>query len=562
MSSHTPSSRAQSPHSDGFVTPIRLSDTDTTPSPSKWSSPPVSPGLLTSKLALLEAANALSSAAETLAAASQAMSLAAKSLATASGSLAHGNREETYAPYESIQQEYEHADYSRSPSEFEWQAPSYSLRNTESQQDTAVEFTTPVYSGTSINAETPTHATSPIPSEPIQPSTPEEISHPISVAYPEPQSVPGPPSIVNQYQPPEDVSLDAFAQSINNDHEWGAPSHEPARPNESPRGSQGPDATPALAKPVPNPPAPVKNSAMPAKPPRSQPPVPPPPTQSQATTGANIQPNVSTTSTPPTNLRQYLTLKSEFDIIPLLGYLAEQASDNIICFVKSVATVQPLAKMIGTIVSRPVVVDMGSPLSKESTNAIKSSSPCMLIRSAYHALPPEALKKSIGLVIHIGWTGDKAMYERQIAGTGVKSKYVILTESESPKGSKIFNELHEVGVESSSPTEINAFNNQTSFARLASTRDQWKAQLRTAQGSETARTCYMAWIVDHNTGRHKVKNWSAVELVTHANKFAQIVLLRAKSGNVVGGPLSVTAGFVKHMKLDAAVKAGILPVKG
>lgn len=142
MSSPTASSRAQSPDSDSVTTPVRLSDTDTTPSPSKWTSPPVSPGLLTSKLALLEAANALSAAADTLAAASQAMSSAAKSLATASGSLAQGSMQHHHAQYRTMHQEYSPLEHSRSPSplEFDWQAPSYTLRATDNRQGIGIIF--------------------------------------------------------------------------------------------------------------------------------------------------------------------------------------------------------------------------------------------------------------------------------------------------------------------------------------------------------------------------------------------------------------------------------------
>lgn len=156
-------------------------------------------------------------------------------------------------------------------------------------------------------------------------------------------------------------------------------------------------------------------------------------------------------------------------------------------------------------------VDLGKALSQESAKALDSPGAWLLIRSAYTELPAEVLKKPVGLVIHIGWTGDETMCElesgiqlaniliqdiidrRQTAGATAKPNRVVLTETESPKGSKTFNELQIAGIQSTSNTETSMINNQTSFALLASARTQWKAKLRTAQGQENSRTCYMVF---------------------------------------------------------------------
>lgn len=65
-------------------------------------------------------------------------------------------------------------------------------------------------------------------------------------------------------------------------------------------------------------------------------------------------------------------------------------------------------------------------------------------------------------------------------------------------------------------------------------------------------------------GPHKMKTWSAVNMVTYANSFARDVLLRgiqdSSTGPLLGGRPSVTSGFAKHLKLQSAVEAGILRV--
>lgn len=65
-------------------------------------------------------------------------------------------------------------------------------------------------------------------------------------------------------------------------------------------------------------------------------------------------------------------------------------------------------------------------------------------------------------------------------------------------------------------------------------------------------------------GPHKIKSWSALDVVNHANDFMIKVLSRGAQDSplvpLLGGPPSVTSGFARHLKLQPAVEAGILRV--
>jgi hypothetical protein len=68
---------------------------------------------------------------------------------------------------------------------------------------------------------------------------------------------------------------------------------------------------------------------------------------------------------------------------------------------------------------------------------------------------------------------------------------------------------------------------------------------------------FKEWIKYHGTGTYKVKAWSTLELAAQANKFAEKVLGRDGKKN----GLKVSEGFVKDLKLQPAVQAGILQVQ-
>ncbi|QRV90250.1 hypothetical protein RhiJN_18268 [Ceratobasidium sp. AG-Ba] len=77
----------------------------------------------------------------------------------------------------------------------------------------------------------------------------------------------------------------------------------------------------------------------------------------------------------------------------------------------------------------------------------------------------------------------------------------------------------------------------------------------------------MEWIVCYHSGPLKVVEWTAEDVVTHANTFARNVLLSrtgynaSADGTLAGAPLSVTPGFVQQWKLQSAVAARILRVE-
>jgi hypothetical protein len=69
----------------------------------------------------------------------------------------------------------------------------------------------------------------------------------------------------------------------------------------------------------------------------------------------------------------------------------------------------------------------------------------------------------------------------------------------------------------------------------------------------------------HFDGPHKAKGWTVMEAVGHANSFSRNVLLRGDQKlttlRLVGGPLAVTPGFARHLKLQPAIEAGIVRVE-
>ncbi|KAG8692807.1 hypothetical protein FRC09_010942 [Ceratobasidium sp. 395] len=269
--------------------------------------------------------------------------------------------------------------------------------------------------------------------------------------------------------------------------------------------------------------------------------------------------------TPPTatsqslqpHLQRYLFHEDECDIVPLLCCLAKQMGQkNTICFVKVIFAWKAIAPLISEVVSKPVFVVSTPKLSPEIISKIDqaSESPtgCLVFCNILEPLTEQLRNKAFSKSIHIGWVDRGSQYQDQTRMSGLSSSFVILSKSDPPTAPQ---EIETEGLWQRTPAPED---------ELIACYEKWKEQLALTP-RKPLRQCYMEWILFHHSGLHKVVDWSAVQLVTHANEFARNVLLHGEnqpaSPMLVGGTLSVTPGFVRQWGLQAAVDAKVLRVE-
>ncbi|KAG8793729.1 hypothetical protein FRC12_001812 [Ceratobasidium sp. 428] len=272
------------------------------------------------------------------------------------------------------------------------------------------------------------------------------------------------------------------------------------------------------------------------------------------------EPKVSSSATSQSlqpHLQRYLFHEDECDIVPLLCCLAKKTGQkNTICFVKVIFAWKALASLISEVVSKPVFVISTPKLSPEIISKIDqaSESPtgCLVFCNILEPLTEQLRNKAFSKSIHIGWVDRSSQYQDQTRMSGLSSSFVILSKSDPPAAPQ---EIETEGLWQRTPAPED---------ELIACYEKWKEQLALTP-RKPLRQCYMEWILFHHSGLHKVVDWSAVQLVTHANEFARNVLLHGEnqpaSPMLVGGTLSVTPGFVRQWGLQAAVDAKVLRVE-
>ncbi|KAF8596814.1 hypothetical protein BDV93DRAFT_570559 [Ceratobasidium sp. AG-I] len=264
--------------------------------------------------------------------------------------------------------------------------------------------------------------------------------------------------------------------------------------------------------------------------------------------------------------RQYLVFDSEFDLIPALCYLTKAAEHkNTICYIKEVFVMQALAPLIKATTGKPVfsVSSQSADVILSAAKACESAAGCIVLHNSFFHLSEHLRNKPFSQTIHIGWTENIVRWRYGNTFTSDKEQTRTLNLTRS---SLFFTRSEFSAIPQSEINRIKAAGLQAGSdldSLLSETCEKWKTQLKLAPLKMMNR-CYMDWIMYYFDGPRKIKAWSAVDVVTHANDFARNVLLRGVQNSVprplVGGPPSVTSGFAKHLKLQPAVEAGILRV--
>ncbi|CUA71104.1 hypothetical protein RSOLAG22IIIB_09317 [Rhizoctonia solani] len=259
---------------------------------------------------------------------------------------------------------------------------------------------------------------------------------------------------------------------------------------------------------------------------------------------------------------EYLIIEKDFDVIPSVCHLAMQPNcKNVICFVKALVVFEPLASMIGKVVAKPVFSIRGSgALSKIVKDALDSSTGCLILCDMHSERPQPLTQKPIDLTIHLGWVDNPAMYQNQIRQN---SNIVVLLrrEVQAPHGSEVVASLGRAGVAPASVATKRNYNRQTEDSITTPARKQWVAVLSLGAAIQSLRSAYIAWIAYHYQGRHKVPEWTAVDVVTHANRYFKGLFRCANEAGALQARPVVLKGFVQHHSLEAAVAAGLLTVK-
>ncbi|KAF8755199.1 hypothetical protein RHS01_05390 [Rhizoctonia solani] len=85
------------------------------------------------------------------------------------------------------------------------------------------------------------------------------------------------------------------------------------------------------------------------------------------------------------------------------------------------------------------------------------------------------------------------------------------------------------------------YNRQTENSVLQLGRNTWRDLLTTSASAPLIRSSYMAWITHHYIGRHKELDWTAVDVVTHANNYFKRVFRSGSGGDAYQDRPLVTA---------------------
>ncbi|KAJ1300102.1 hypothetical protein OPQ81_002584 [Rhizoctonia solani] len=267
-------------------------------------------------------------------------------------------------------------------------------------------------------------------------------------------------------------------------------------------------------------------------------------------------------SAPLDRVAEYLIIELDFDVVPSICHLATQPGPrNVLCFVKSLSTFEPLVGMLEMMVAKPVFSVRNSfSLSVDIKKALYSPSGCLILCDIYSQLPNSLKGEPISLNIHLGWVNNIHIYQDQ---TQQRDSTVILLrrEVQPPNGPELVASLGQAGISQAGASTKRRYNRQTEDSTLAPGRNKWKELLSANTSTQPIRSAYMAWITHHCQGRHKEPEWSAVNVVIQANRYFKGLFRYGSDGDAFQERPMVTQGFVKHLGLETAVDAGLLKVK-
>ncbi|CAE6469753.1 unnamed protein product [Rhizoctonia solani] len=262
------------------------------------------------------------------------------------------------------------------------------------------------------------------------------------------------------------------------------------------------------------------------------------------------------------HVTEYLIIKQDFDVIPSICFLSIRSkSKNVVCFVKSLSTFEPLVGILENMLAKPVLPVRGNGLlSDKIKEALDSSSGCFLLCDMYSDRPTGLKDKSIDLSIHLGWVDDPSTYRGQIQHAH-STVIVLRREVQAPNGPELIASLGRAGVLSASASATRRYNRQAENSVLTPGRKQWKELLSLNSTVQHVRLAYMAWITHHYFGRRKEPEWTALDVATYANEYFKGLFCYGSDGDVLQERPTVTPGFVKHLNLEVAAAAGLLTVK-
>ncbi|QRW18549.1 hypothetical protein RhiXN_03473 [Rhizoctonia solani] len=267
---------------------------------------------------------------------------------------------------------------------------------------------------------------------------------------------------------------------------------------------------------------------------------------------------------PRSHVTQYLIIEADLDTVPALCHLSTRpGSRNVICFIKCLAALEPIIKLLEQMVAKPAFCVKGSEsqLAENIKTALRSAAGCLIFCSMYNERPAGLKNVLVGLTIHLGWIDNLQMYSSQIQQDN-NTVIFLRRETQVPNWPEVSASLDRAQVVPVNASTKRLYNRQTENSVLQLGRNTWRDLLTTSASAPLIRSSYMAWITHHYIGRHKELDWTAVDVVTHANNYFKRVFRSGSGGDAYQDRPLVTAGFIKHLGLEAAVAAGLLATKG
>ncbi|ELU39574.1 hypothetical protein AG1IA_06395 [Rhizoctonia solani AG-1 IA] len=267
---------------------------------------------------------------------------------------------------------------------------------------------------------------------------------------------------------------------------------------------------------------------------------------------------------PRSHVTQYLIIEADLDTVPALCHLSiRPGSRNVICFIKCLAAFEPIIKLLEQMVAKPAFCVKGSEsqLAENIKTALRSAAGCLIFCSMYNERPAGLKNVLVGLTIHLGWIDNLQMYSSQIQQDN-NTVIFLRRETQVPNWPEVSASLDRAQVVPVNASTKRLYNRQTENSVLQLGRNTWRDLLTTSASAPLIRSSYMAWITHHYIGRHKELDWTAVDVVTHANNYFKRVFRSGSGGDAYQDRPLVTAGFIKHLGLEAAVAAGLLATKG
>ncbi|CAE6532722.1 unnamed protein product [Rhizoctonia solani] len=557
---HTPTSDVST--SSGSQSSCRRLDSNTTPSPSGGNkSPMLNPRALSNRLAMLEASQALSQASATLSIAAKAMSRAAASLAEVCD---YGDEDYVFEDGGSGKVK----DWVDSP---DWTQSSYNLAPipaTIDEKSYAVNLDEG-YKLAKVEEIPPIEAAYEFP----QPERPSESEPSATLHYS------GPAPVIEVSPPaPEEIIIQASAEASSSRYILNLPTD-----TASPATETSPPAVPVNKKKkvdlslwdytTTDTGGQVELEAQPSKNIYTAPvsaPVPAPVTgkthvsakAGQGSSSSNTpQPTKAKTGSGPSQAipadiqrpkgPTHIILERGFDSLPALCHIAERCAKTVCIYnyPGTVMTTANIATMLKNNTKRPVMIPENAKQDRlaAATNKFNSAPSGILVwASSKKLLKIKGLADSPDIqLVHIGEPSELNADITCPKTTTILAKSNLKQTPNSTSGDYVLD-------------VSNAICNKQG---LKSPLQPFREWLRSHLSLDTnARAIYWDWILQR---RKQDPNPDAVKIVRLANQFAEEFLLRGrstKSGDPVGGQVTIAESALKGLKMGPAVQAKVLLV--